>query len=149
MGSSLLPLRDPALCRPSNIQKASRRQDLTVSLRLPQAVVPRMAHHDADVARECQNAVRLLLTTDAQGSVSREAVQLVADLVRVRKCHCPPEVVRVLLCLDLAQAAAAQTVHVRSGGCKHQWSMGEHQSAGDFWWGRRSDNGWVAQLVMH
>ena len=73
---------------------------------LLKAVVPRMAHHDTSIAEECQTAVRLLLISDAEGKMAREAVQLVADLVRVRKCQCSPAVVRVLLSLDLADAEA-------------------------------------------
>lgn len=65
-----------------------------------------MAHHDAGIAAECQQALRMLLLTDASGGMMREAVQLVADLVRVRKCHVPAEVVRVLLSLELAEAEA-------------------------------------------
>ena len=80
-----------------------------------QAIVPRMAHHDQDIASECQQAVRMLLLTDASGSMTREAVQLVADLVRVRKCHVPPEVVHVLLSLELAEAEAATSIV--PGGC--------------------------------
>lgn len=72
-----------------------------------QAVVPRMTHHEAGIASECQAAVRQLLISDADGKMAREAVQLVADLVRVRSCQCLPEVVNVLLSLDLGEAEVA------------------------------------------
>ena len=55
-----------------------------------QAVVPRMAHRDAHIARECCGALAKLLVADAagDGSRARDAVQLVADLVKRCKCAC-------------------------------------------------------------
>ena len=76
-----------------------------------QAVLPRMTHQDPTISSECQKAVRQLLISDAEGKMAREAVQLAADLVRVRKCVCDPAVVRVLLVLDLAEA--------EPGGCAY------------------------------
>ena len=63
-----------------------------------------MAHHDPATAQECQGALRRLLISDATGLMTREAAQLVADLVKVRKCSCEAAVVRVLLSLDLSEA---------------------------------------------
>lgn len=72
-----------------------------------QAIVPRTAHHDPAIAEECRTAVRRLLISDATGQITKEAAQLVADLVKVRKCVCDPEVVRVLLAVDLSDAELA------------------------------------------
>ena len=43
-----------------------------------------------------------LLVVDAQGGLTQQASQLLADLVRVKKCRCHPGVVAVLLGLDIA-----------------------------------------------
>lgn len=43
----------------------------------------------ADAACE---AVREALSADLSGELALEAVQLVADLIRTRKCSCPPQV---------------------------------------------------------
>lgn len=53
-----------------------------------QAVVPRMAHRDPPIARACCGALAKLLAADAagDGSRARDAVQLVADLVKRCKC---------------------------------------------------------------
>ncbi|EIE19958.1 hypothetical protein COCSUDRAFT_44354 [Coccomyxa subellipsoidea C-169] len=69
-----------------------------------QAVVPRMGHRDEAIAAECCGAVGRLLAADAagDGSPARDAVQLVADLVKLRR-----RVVRVLLGLQLSSAVAA------------------------------------------
>ncbi|BDA51329.1 Nucleolar complex protein 3 homolog [Coccomyxa sp. Obi] len=79
-----------------------------------QAVVPRMAHRDEAIAAECCGAVGRLLAADAagDGSAARDAVQLVADLVKLRRCVVRPEVVRVLLGLQLSSAVASD---VKSG----------------------------------
>ncbi len=52
-----------------------------------QAVVPRMGHRDEAIAAECYGAVGRLLAADAagDGSPARDAVQLVADLVKLRR----------------------------------------------------------------
>jgi hypothetical protein len=41
-----------------------------------------------------------------QGRMALDAVQLIADLVRMRKCCCPPEVVRTLLVLRFTEVRA-------------------------------------------
>lgn len=73
-----------------------------------------MAHRDAQVAGECCGAVARLLALDAEGdgSLMREAVQLVADLVRRRKCDVRGDVICVLLGLRLSDAVASD---VKSG----------------------------------
>jgi len=80
-----------------------------------QAIVPRMVHRDQVIASEACRAVRTLLATDAvgDGNLARDAVQLVADLVKRRKCVAPPETVEVLLGLTLRSAKASD---VKSGG---------------------------------
>ena len=51
-----------------------------------------MGHRDEAIAAECCGAVGQLLVTDAagDGSVARDAVQLVADLVKLRRCLIRP-----------------------------------------------------------
>lgn len=73
-----------------------------------------MAHRDALVAHECCSAVKQLLALDAagDGAAALEAVQLVADLVKRRKCALRPQVVRALLGLRLSDAVASD---VKSG----------------------------------
>ena len=80
-----------------------------------QAVVPRMVHRDEVIASEACQAVRTLLAADAvgDGTLARDAVQLVADLIKRRKCLAPPQTVEVLLELTLRSAKASD---VKSGG---------------------------------
>ena len=74
-----------------------------------------MVHRDEVIAGEACGAVRAVLAADAagDGSLSRDAVQLVADLVKRRKCVAPPQTVEVLLGLALRSARASD---VKSGG---------------------------------
>lgn len=53
-----------------------------------QAVVPRMDSADAGTRQACSAAVHRLFATDAKGVLTQQAVQLLADLVRLRKCRC-------------------------------------------------------------
>jgi hypothetical protein len=75
-----------------------------------QAVVPRMAHRDEQIAAQCCSAVRALLSGEDKsgGATAREAVQLVADLVKRRKCQCSPAVVDALLGIRLAPTDVVQ-----------------------------------------
>ena len=77
--------------------------------------MPRMVHRDEVIADEACGAVRAVLAADAagDGALSRDAVQLVADLVKRRKCVAPPQTVEVLLSLALRSARASD---VKSGG---------------------------------
>lgn len=59
---------------------------------LLQAIVPRMASGDEAARGMACGAVKSLLEQDVQGTVAVQAVQLVADLVKTRKCVCNPEV---------------------------------------------------------
>lgn len=74
-----------------------------------QAVVPRMVHKDARIAAMCCGAVRDLVRGHDRtvGALLREAVQLVADLVRQSRCKCPPAVLESLLVLSLGTADVA------------------------------------------
>lgn len=74
-----------------------------------------MVHRDTVIASEACSALHALLAADAagDGDLSRDAVQLVADLVKRRKCVAPPETVEVLLGLTLRSARASD---VKSGG---------------------------------
>ena len=47
---------------------------------------------DEQVATAACDAVREILDGDISGELALEAVQLVADLIRTRKCNCPPQV---------------------------------------------------------
>ncbi|GAX79807.1 hypothetical protein CEUSTIGMA_g7247.t1 [Chlamydomonas eustigma] len=70
---------------------------------LLQAVVPRMTARDQEIRVLCCSAVKQLLTGDVEGGVALEAVQLVADLVKNRKCDCLPDVVRTLSVLAFTE----------------------------------------------
>jgi len=73
-----------------------------------------MVHRDPQIAARACSTLRTLLAADAvgDGSLAREAVQLVADLIKRRKCNADPQVVRVLLQLSLNDAVASD---VKSG----------------------------------
>lgn len=73
---------------------------LTASL---QALVPLMAQPDTQIHEEACNTIKQLLLEDVQGNTSLEAVQLVADLIRKRKCNVAPLVVSSLLVLRFEQ----------------------------------------------
>lgn len=45
---------------------------------------------------------------DREGGITAEAVQLVADLVKRRKCVAPAEVVRALLGLSFSEIGSAE-----------------------------------------
>lgn len=64
--------------------------------------MPRLDSPDAGTRRACQAAVHRLLVVDAQGALTQQAAQLLADLVRVKRSRCHPGVVAVLLGLDIA-----------------------------------------------
>ena len=70
-----------------------------------QAIVPRTVQHDAEVAGPCCEAVEGLLAGDAGGSVRLEALQLMADLIRRRKCNAPPRLLKMLLGLQFSKVA--------------------------------------------
>ncbi|KAG2451742.1 hypothetical protein HYH02_003522 [Chlamydomonas schloesseri] len=82
-----------------------------------QAVVPRMASGDAETRSMACEAVGQLLSggeggdESGAGRAALEAVQLVADLIKRRKCVVPPEVVRTLAVLrfrDVIRAKAGE-----------------------------------------
>jgi hypothetical protein len=82
----------------------------TLNFFIWQAVVPRMAHRDEQIAAQCCSAVRALLSGEDKsgGATAREAVQLVADLVKRRKCQCNPAVVDALLGIKFAPTDVVQ-----------------------------------------
>lgn len=67
-----------------------------------QALVPLMVSADANIARNATAAIQQLLLEDVQCRTALEAVQLVADLVRKRRCVLPASVVQCLLVLRFA-----------------------------------------------
>lgn len=62
-----------------------------------QALVPLMVHPDTEIRNSTCDTIKQLLLEDIQGATSLEAVQLVADLVRKKKCSVHPLVVSSLL----------------------------------------------------
>eukprot|EP00892_Ulva_mutabilis_P009669 jgi/Ulvmu1/7074/UM033_0135.1 len=76
-----------------------------------QALVPAAAGGDERMRRDACAALDALLRGGGPGEVALAAVQLVADLVRQRKCACSPDVLRALLVLqfnDLTKADVEQ-----------------------------------------
>ena len=49
--------------------------------------MPRLDSADAGIRQTSQAAVHRLFVTDAQGTLTQQAVQLLADLVRLRRCR--------------------------------------------------------------
>lgn len=64
----------------------------------------------------CDAMRELLSVADVTGSVALEAVQLVADLVRRRKCAAPAEVVTSLLGLKFAAVRRLPEGKIKKGG---------------------------------
>jgi nucleolar complex protein 3 len=79
---------------------------------LLQAVVPGMASPDPAARAHCCAAVAALaagaMNGGDAGAAAVEAVQLVADLVRRRRCVAPPEVVSCLLGLTFPEIASGE-----------------------------------------
>ena len=77
-----------------------------------QAVVPNMASKDEQIRGHCCSAISELLTSALSaadsGQAALEAVQLVADLVKRRKCVAPPEVVHSLLRLSFPEILSGE-----------------------------------------
>lgn len=71
-----------------------------------------MASGDVVIRRYCcdaiENLVKTGLGTKESGQTSVEAVQLIADLVRRRKCAAPPEVVSCLLSLEFPEITSGE-----------------------------------------
>ncbi|KAG1668841.1 hypothetical protein FOA52_004936 [Chlamydomonas sp. UWO 241] len=82
---------------------------------LLQAIVPRMAARDDAMRTMCCDAVRMLLVADVDCGVAKEAVQLVADLVRKRSCACHANVVRVLAVLTFNQVTRKEPEEGKRG----------------------------------
>ena len=65
-----------------------------------QVLVPKLAADDARMRACAADSIALLLKRGIHGEIMVEAVQLIADMVRTRKCACHPAAVRCLLVLD-------------------------------------------------
>jgi nucleolar complex protein 3 len=65
-----------------------------------QVLVPNLNSSDEQTRQLATSSLQLLLSRDTHGDVMVEAVQLVADMIRSRKCVCHPDAVRCLLVLD-------------------------------------------------
>lgn len=72
-----------------------------------QALVPAAAGGDARMRRDACAALEGLLRGGRHGDVMLAAVQLVADLVRQRKCVCSPDIVRAVLVLEFKDLTRA------------------------------------------
>jgi nucleolar complex protein 3 len=79
---------------------------------LLQAVVPNMVNTDEQIREHCCGAVALLLRSALNsaeaGQAAVEAVQLVADLIKRRKCIAPREVVDALLELSFPEILSGE-----------------------------------------
>jgi hypothetical protein len=74
-----------------------------------------MAARDDGMRTMCCAAISTLLVADVDCGVSKEAVQLVADLVRKRSCACHADVVRVLAVLTFSQVTRAEPEEGKKG----------------------------------
>jgi nucleolar complex protein 3 len=82
---------------------------------LLQVIVPNSAAKDEKVQKMCCEALTKLLSsstadhhTDSNSSVLTEAVQLLADMLKRRKCICSPEVMTPLLSLQFTDITSAE-----------------------------------------
>lgn len=66
-----------------------------------------MTHRDTAISQLSTAAIKAVLATDVEGAAAREAVQLVADLVKRKRCLCLPGVVEALFSLRLREAEIA------------------------------------------
>jgi len=65
------------------------------------AVVPRVGSRDWAAGRACFDAVRDVLANDPEGEATVEAVQLLADHIKRRRCVVHPRVVALLLYVEV------------------------------------------------
>ena len=65
------------------------------------AVVPRVGSRDWAAGRACFDAVREVLANDPEGEATVEAVQLLADHIKRRRCVVHPRVVALLLYVEV------------------------------------------------
>ena len=74
------------------------------------AIVPRMHAADPAIGQDCFDSIRQLFVNDreGEGAATLEAVQLIADLVRRKKCDVHPRVLRVLEALEFAPEIAPE-----------------------------------------
>lgn len=83
---------------------------------LLQVIVPNSAAKDEKVQKMCCEALTKLLSSStadncadsSSGSVITEAVQLLADMLKRRKCICSPEVMTPLLSLQFSDITSAE-----------------------------------------
>ena len=66
-----------------------------------------MTHRDPTISQLCSGAVQNVLANDVEGGAARETVQLIADLVKRKKCACLPAVINALFSLRLREAENA------------------------------------------
>ncbi|KAA6426215.1 MAG: hypothetical protein FRX49_04067, partial [Trebouxia sp. A1-2] len=107
IGSKSNPAKNPAQARVAArcmCGMLSALHHFNYSTDLLQAVVPLMANKDDQLRQLSCDAIKEVLVNDEEGKVAVESVQLVADLIKRRKCACPAEMVTTLLVLKLKDA---------------------------------------------
>lgn len=91
-----------------------------------QVVVPKLDSPDVRTRAIAADSIRRLLSGVQHGAVQLEAVQLIADLVRAKKCVCHADVARVLLALDfpdLSREDVQQGAHPAAHECARRLSQ--------------------------
>ncbi|EFJ44448.1 hypothetical protein VOLCADRAFT_121316 [Volvox carteri f. nagariensis] len=103
-----------------------------------QAIVPRMSSSDPEIRSLACEAVRVLLLGGSggdeggAGKAALEAVQLIADMIRKRKCVAPPETVRtlsVLKFLDVVRQGGGEDEEAGPGGKRKKGRKAEKRDA--------------------
>ena len=102
-GAQRPPIQDARIALKCMSQLLATLPHFNYTSDLLQAVVPKMAARDEEMRTMACVAIKDLLRTDVDGGVALEAVQLIADLVKTRKCDCHPDVVRALAVLTFSE----------------------------------------------
>ncbi len=83
---------------------------------LLRALVPLLASEDAVVATPVKDAVAAVLLSDSRGEAALEAVQLLAELVKLRGCKAPAHTLDVLQSLRFSDKLAPRLTDEREAG---------------------------------
>lgn len=86
-----------------------------------QALVPAAAGFDDRMRQDACSALSTLLSSGRNADVMLDAVQLVADLVRQRKCVCSADIVRALLVLQFKDLTKADVEKGAPLECAAAW----------------------------
>ena len=79
-----------------------------------QVLVPKLNSGDGKTGELAAASISLLLQRGTHGDIMVDAVQLIADMVRQRKCVCKPAAVRCLLQLQFQDLTRED---VQAGAC--------------------------------